>query len=371
MGSPGLKLGRVHGIDVDLDVGVLPLLGILSVALATGILPEAVPGHVSLTYWSVAIVVAVLFVVSLLLHELAHSLVADRLGIGVRSVRLWFLGGVSELDSEPRTPEAQFAIAIAGPLASLLFGVGALAGSWLITDLGGPSVYVTALKWLGIVNIILGVFNLLPGVPLDGGHILAAIIWKLRADRCAGAIGASVVGRILGMGVAAFGLYELSVHGTWVGVWNVMIGVMLHQSALQHERFLRLERALGETTVLELMDSHPRSASSTATVSQVIDAARDNDSQSAVPILNWSGRVVAVVELSRLNSVPKSRWGYMTALDATEADPDFVVASPDEKVAELLVRLGRQGRRHAVVIADGNLLGLIGPEQIVLPGRPS
>lgn len=368
MRKPGLKLGRLRGIDIAVDPGVLPLLAVLSLLLATSVLPHSTPGHIALTYWSVALVVAVLFLASLLVHELAHSLVAERLGIGVRNITLWMLGGVSELESEPATPGAAFLVALVGPLASIGFGAGALALAQGLHSLGGPAIYVTALQWLGIVNVFLGALNLLPGVPLDGGHLLAAVVWKLRGSNLKGYIAATVAGRLIALVIAGLGLYELTSRGSWFGIWNIGIGLILYQSARYREQFLRLEESLGDAVVEDVMDSAPQAASSLATIAQAVDAAERSGHQSAVPIVNWSGRVVALVELSDLYRVPRSRWDQTTALAAAPEDGDFVVAAPGERVADVLTRMGEQHRRHAAVLSEGTLIGLVGPEQLARSG---
>lgn len=365
MGSRALKLGRLHGIDIGMDLGVIPLLGLLSWLLATSVLPAWAPGHIALTYWTVAVVIAVLFVASLLVHELAHSLVAGRFGIGVKGIALWLFGGISEFETEPQTPGAAFTVSVAGPLASLGFGAVSFAASYAIHAAGGPPIYVAALEWLAIVNGFLGVFNLLPAVPLDGGHIVVAIVWKLRHDKLKGGIAAAVAGRFLGMAIAGLGLFEISRSGSWFGVWNIGIGLMLHQSAKVQERFLRLEAVLGETTVAEVMDSAPISATAMATISQAVETVTGAGKQSALPILNWSGHVIAVVEMSDLYSVPRNHWEDTTALASVRGDPSFVVAEPTEKVADLLMRMSRLRRRHAAVVEDGELIGLVGPEQII------
>lgn len=365
MGSTGLKLGRMGGIDVSIDLGVFPLMAILSYLLASSILPSSVPDHVGLTYWSVGIVIAILFVLSLLAHELAHSLAARRVGIGVSGITLWLFGGVSELESEPEKPGAAFLIALVGPMASLAVGGIAVAASFGLDAVSGPPIYVTALEWLGIVNLILGVFNLLPAAPLDGGHLVAAAVWKLRGDRLVGQIAAASLGRLLGAALAAFGFYQLAVSGSWFAVWNVALGAMLFQSARMREQALRIHRALAGKHVGDLMDQNVRSASLMATVSQVVESTLEAGNQSAVPIIDWDGRVVEVVESDDLYAVPREQWDQTTALSARRSRGEFVSAAADENVSDLLDRMSEHRRRHAAVLADGRLIGLIGPEQIL------
>lgn len=365
MGSKGLKLGQLRGVAISMDPGVLPLLAILSFLLATSVLPHSVPDHVPLTYWTVAIVVSILFVASLLMHELAHSLVARRLGLGVTGITLWLLGGVSEMDSEPETPGVGFLIAVVGPLASLATGGLFLAASMGLDAASGPPIYVAALQWLGIVNVVLGAFNLLPAAPLDGGHVVAAIMWKVRGDRIGGQISAAFLGRILGAALAALGVVQLIFTGSWFAIWNVGLGLMLFQSARFREQALRIQRAVAGKRVGELMDTSARAASPTATISQVVSSTLGIGNQSAVPIVDWDGRVVGLVEANDLYAVPKERWDDTTALSVGRSVGSFVTAVPTDRVTDLLERMSEQRRRHAAVLVDGHLIGIVGPEQIL------
>ena len=178
-----VRLGRVAGIAVGAHWSVAVILVIIAELLAVAVLPGAFPRQSAGLYWAVAGIAAVVFLASLLAHELAHALVARRHGVGVRSITLWMLGGVAELDGDPPSAGADLRIALAGPAASLvaaalLFGAGAGIGA-----AGGPGVVVAAAMWLAVMNGILAVFNLLPGAPLDGGRVLRAVLWRHYGDR--------------------------------------------------------------------------------------------------------------------------------------------------------------------------------------------
>src|SRR5512139_1938422 len=178
-----VRLGRFAGIPVGVHWSVFVIMLLLVQGLAVAILPAGAAGQAAVVYWGVAVVVAVLFLAALLAHELAHALVARHYGVRVRAITLWLLGGVAELDGEAPHARGDLLIALAGPLVSLasagLFAAAAaFASAW-----GAGSLAVTALAWLAVVNAILGLFNLLPGAPLDGGRVLAATLWWVRGDR--------------------------------------------------------------------------------------------------------------------------------------------------------------------------------------------
>ena len=222
-----IRLGRIAGFPVSLNWSVLVIAWLLTWSLATGGLPGGAPGHAPGTYWAAAAVAAVVFLASLLAHELAHAIVARRSGIEVTSVTLWLFGGVASLSREPATPAADLRIAAAGPGTSLalagLFG----ATSFAAEAVSAPHIFASVTGWLAGVNLMLGLFNLIPGAPLDGGRVLRAIVWRLRGDRHQAALVATSAGVIVGYGVIGLGLAQFLVAGVIGGLWLVFIGWFL------------------------------------------------------------------------------------------------------------------------------------------------
>jgi Zn-dependent protease len=180
-----VRLGRVAGIPVGANWSVAVILVIIADILAVSVLPADVPHRPTALYWLVAIVAAALFLACLLAHELAHALVARRNGVGVRSITLWMLGGVAELEGDPPSAAADLRIALAGPAASLAAGGVFLAAAALIGQARGPAVVVAAASWLAVMNGVLAVFNLLPGAPLDGGRCCGPSCGGVAVTGCA------------------------------------------------------------------------------------------------------------------------------------------------------------------------------------------
>lgn len=364
MPARGIRLGRIFGIEVSANLGVLGIAALITWILAKDVLPAGAPGHVDVTYWSVAFVVAVLFLFSLLGHELAHSVVARRNGITVEGIHLWLLGGVSQLESDPKTPGAEFRITAVGPGSSLLFGAVSWGAAIGLQAIGVPSVYVVALSWLGVINLFLGVFNLLPGSPLDGGRLVAAFLWKVRGDKLAGQIGAAKVGRVVALGIVGVGALEIFVLGSGSGLWTMFVGWFLLSAARNEQRHYELDRSLGGLTVGNVMEVEPHTASPLSTISQVAAESMILGRQSAVPVLSWNGALVALVTMADLARVPHDRWGLTTALSAVRAGVYPVTAEPGESLREVLERIERAGSTHAVVLQNGHVIGLVGPEQV-------
>jgi Zn-dependent protease len=230
-----IPLGRWRGVPVSARWSALVVVALFADALATSALPAAQPGHSPAAYWAVGLLTACVFALSVLTHELSHALTARHYGVGVRGITLWLLGGVTEFDGEPGSPRAEAVIAAAGPAASIGLGAvaGVLAWSTAVSGLAGA-----ALAWLAVVSVLLGVFNLLPGSPLDGGRVLHAFLWRRRGDRARADMATARVGQILGLLLIALGIAELltvSVLGVWVALvgWTVLIGAYAEQAARQ------------------------------------------------------------------------------------------------------------------------------------------
>src|SRR6266436_4448108 len=207
--NENLSLGRIAGIHVGLNWSLLVIAALIAWSLATGILPSTVPGRTSGAYWTAGVVSAFVYLASLLAHELAHSVVAMRRGVRVEGITLWLFGGVSRFSSESSSPGAQALITFVGPLTSLVLGALFYFISVEVGNGPHPGLVPATLSWLGYINISLGVFNLVPAFPLDGGRLLQSLIWLrscdgLRATRIAARIGMGFAYLLIAYGLATF-----------------------------------------------------------------------------------------------------------------------------------------------------------------------
>ena len=226
---PTIRLGTISGIDIGLHWSIAAI-GFLVVSALTGtVLPSLVPGMTGAAYLMAALATALLFLGSIVAHELGHSIVAQRNNIGVRGITLFALGGVASLEREPDDPGAAARIALAGPAVSVAVGVAALAASSVLGALGVGALTTAAIFWLGIINLALAVFNMIPALPLDGGRVLQAVLWKRTGERHQATISAAKLGRWLGWAIVAFGLWQF--FQTGAGLWTALIGWFVVMSA--------------------------------------------------------------------------------------------------------------------------------------------
>jgi Zn-dependent protease len=357
--SRGFRLGSVRGVDVIADLSLFIIAALLTWSLYTD-LGRAFPGSGSDAVLLASVAGGVLFFVSVFLHELSHSLVALQRGLNVRRIRLFIFGGVSEIEEEAATPSDELAVTLAGPAASLVLGVVFLAMGWpLATAL--PLLARISLI-LGIANLSIAVFNLLPGLPLDGGRMLRALVWRRSGDRARATRLAVNTGRVLGGGLIAGGVGLAFALGDIYALWFAAVGWFLYEaastSAVQEEFVARIEGL----TVGDVMRRTDLAIDGEATVAAALELHGWGDKLRAMPVA-VAGRVVGILGTGEVTKVDATQRNGTLVRDAmTVIGPADVVASdvglrralvPDAAAAGVLV-----------VIEDGEVVGLLTAEEM-------
>jgi Zn-dependent protease/CBS domain-containing protein len=354
-----VRLGRVAGIPVGAHWSVAVILVIITEMLGLSVLPTALPHQPAGIYWSIAVAGAVAFLASLAAHEFAHAIVARRNGVGVRSITLWMLGGVAELEGDPPSPGADLRIALAGPATSLLAGGVFVGAAALIGYAGGPKVAAVAAVWLGVMNAVLAVFNLLPGAPLDGGRVLRAALWYRwgnwgRAERAA-----AQSGRVLGAAIAGLGFAEMLFAGLVDGLWLVLIGLFLVSAASAEQTAAAATTALAGVRAADVMTAHPDLAPGWATVADFIEQVAAHSAQSAFPVVGFDGQLAGLVTAGQLARIPPGQRAQ-TRLDRIAAPvPPEYLAAPGDPAGPLLARRPLGGEIAAIVLTDDLVTGVV------------
>ncbi len=371
----GFKAGRVFGIDIFIDWSWLFIFFLIIWDLGTSfsqIHPSWGPGLV----WGTGIIAAILFFVSVLAHELAHSLVARSQGIPVRSITLFLFGGVSDIQREPQSPRAEFLITIVGPITSIILGLiflwlgGTTAGaldsvtgsSFAMTQLGP---WATIALWLGSINILLGIFNLIPGFPLDGGRILRSILWAItgnlqRATRWASLVGQIVAWLFIIAGITMIFGARIPLLGAGIinGLWIAFIGWFLNSAAIQSYQQLVVHDILGHVPVSRLMRSNPPTVPSTATISALVHDHIMGTDDYAFPVVD-NGQLVGMVTINDIRSVPREQWDTKTVGEIMTPSSKLVIATPEEDAADALDKLSERDVRQLPVVRNGQLAGIL------------
>ena len=360
-----IPLGRIGGVAVGLNYSVLVIVAVLIVGLGLGRFPIDHPGLPLWLYLAAATATALLFLASLLAHELAHALVARRYGIEVAGITLWLLGGVAQLVGEARTPRADLRIAAVGPGTSL--GAAVLFGlvGWLLSGLGAPSLLTGMFGYLAAVNVLLAVFNLIPAAPLDGGRVLRAILWARWGDRARAAIAASRAGRGFGSALIVLGFLLLFTGPGFQGLWLALIGWFLVNAASAEEQQARLGAALHGIRVGDIMSGHPVTAAPDETVAGLIDRVVMRERLSTYPLVAADGALRGLVTLNRIRQVPPDMRPVTLLSDIACPPGEVPTAHPDDALTDLLQRMSGCADGRAVVLDSADrLVGIVTPSDI-------
>ena len=360
-----ISLGRIAGIRVGINASVFVIVAVLVIGLATGRLPATYPGRSVAAYVGAAIAAAVLFLASLLAHELAHALVARRNGIEVESIVLWLLGGVAQLRGEPKTPGADFRIAIIGPLTSVglatVFGIAAGGLAWL----GAGGLPVGVLAYLAATNAMLAAFNLIPAAPLDGGRVLRAALWRWRGNRHTAAVNAARAGRILGFILIAIGILQVVTGAGLGGLWLALIGWFVVSAAAAEEQQARLSGRLAGVTVAQVMTARPLSLDGNLTVEDFVGQVALTHRFSTYPLVGPDGRLTGLVTLNRVRAVSPGERATTRLWEIACAPAEVPTAGPGDALVELLHRMHGCADGRAVVIDDaGRVIGVVSPGDV-------
>ena len=364
--NENLSLGRIAGIHVGLNWSLLVIAFLIASSLATNFLPSAAPGQTSSAYWTAGIVSAFVYLACLLAHELAHSIVAVRRGVRVEGITLWLFGGVSRFSSESSSPGAQAWITFVGPLTSLLLGVAFLLASAAIG--GGatnPGLLAATLFWLGFINLLLGVFNLLPAFPLDGGRILQSLIWARTGDRLRATRIAARIGMAFALLFIAYGLITFFVPGNFLtAVWSVFLGWFLLSAARAEEAGGLIRQALSGIRVAEVMTPDPVQAPDNITVEDALHGYILASRHSTFPTHDPTGQLSGLLTLTALKNVaPTAR--TTTVIKEIICPLDRVSkVSPADPATNLLDQSESCSEGRTLVVDNGRLVGIISPSDI-------
>ena len=357
------SLGRIAGIRIGVNWSVLLIVALLAYGLAVGQFPAEAPHRPEAEYVVAGVITAVAYIGSLLAHELAHSLVARRNGIRVEDITLWLLGGVSRLEGEFPDPGAEVRVAGAGPLASLLLG--GLFGlvAWLAGIGGAPRVLVAALAWLGGINILLAVFNVIPAAPLDGGRLLRAVLWAITKDKLKAAIWSARAGEVFGWVLAVVGIYLVLALRDYSWLWFVLLGWFLISAASAENHQAVLQSRLRTVAVRQVMTANPFTVPASATVTQFLTDYLPWSRHTAFPVMA-DDQAVGLVTVHRINQVPAADRGHTTMRDLACPLSDVARATPDEPVSDLLSSLTDCAEGRALVFDGDHLAGIVSPSDI-------
>jgi Zn-dependent protease/CBS domain-containing protein len=350
-----ITIGRIAGIRFGVNWSWIVVFALIVWTLARGIFPETNPGLSRGTYVAMAIVAAILFFLSLLLHEFGHALEARREGMEIEGITLWLFGGVAKFKGMFPSAGAEFRIAIAGPLVSLALGVLFVLAAWA----GGfPETVDGVAAWLGYINLTLLVFNLLPALPLDGGRVLRSALWAAKSDFGWATRISAWIGRGFGYLFIAAGLALLIFQGSFSGAWLAFIGWFLLQAAAAEDRYLVTRQALAGLRVRDLMVTDPVTTRPDVTLGDFMDDVVWNRRYTTYPVTD-NGHAVGLLPFRSVAAVPRREWDAQTVRDCMLPREQVPIVEPDDELIDAAAELTENEVRRALVVDGERLVGLL------------
>jgi Zn-dependent protease/CBS domain-containing protein len=349
-----IRLGRVGGVEVRINWSWLVIFALIVWSLADGVFPSQNPGLSNGVHLAMAIVAALLFFASLLLHELGHAWQARREGLEIDGITLWLFGGVSQFKSRFPSAGAEFRIAVAGPFVSLILGVGFV----LLALAGLPSAVDGVAAWLGYINLTLLVFNLIPALPLDGGRMLRAALWQRRRDLAWATRVATDIGRGFAYLFIVLGIAMFIFQGSFSGAWLAFIGWFLLQAATGEARYIATEAALAGLRVRDLMVRNPATIDGDLTLGRFMEEVARSPHFATYPVVD-AERPIGLLAFRSVAAVPRSEWDWRRVRDAMTPLDQVQILTEDETAVDALGALSSSTSNRGLVVENGHLAGLL------------
>lgn len=381
--NSGFRVGSLFDIEITIDPSWIFIFLLVTWNLAIGVFPRLQPEWSTMLYWIIGISASLLFFASVLAHELAHSLVAKAKGLPIKRITLFLFGGVSNLEREPGSPGTEFLMAVVGPITSIVLGFLFLflSGGVFINLMNSAAVpegfvsqlspFQTLLLWLGPINILVGLFNLIPGFPLDGGRVLRSIIWSITNNLKVATRIASFIGQLFGYLFILTGLsmvfgVSVPIFGTGLsGLWIALIGWFLSSAAGQSYQQLALRSSLENVAVKDLMRNKITTVSPYLKVSQLIDKYMIGTDKHAFPVTT-EGKLEGMVCLEDIQKIPREEWDKKEIKQVMTPYKDLDLVKPQEEVSQALDKIIRRDIGQIPVIANSRLVGMISRRDILL-----
>ena len=352
--NSSFRLTRLFGIDVEINLSWLLIFALFSFTLATHHFPNLIEGFDSIIYWSMGIITTILIFASVLLHELAHSLVAIKFGIPIKKITLFIFGGVAQMEKEPHQPGIELKIALVGPATSLALALIA----WLIYSQLPQDIALSSMLWfLARINFVIGVINLIPAFPLDGGRVLRAALWHfmksmLKATRVAVAFGS--VFAFIAIGLGFLMIFQLA----WIwGLWYIFLGWMLYQAGQASYTQLVFQQALKGVPISRVMSHEVQTVEPDLTLDLLVDKFY-RYKFGAFPV-TYSGILKGLISFNQLREVPKEKWPETTVRQVMTPKDQLIIVSPQQEAVEVMMKMAADNLGRVLVVENGELVGII------------
>jgi len=359
-----VRLGKIMGIPIRIHYTLWLVFGLIAWSLAVGYMPHQYPGLGVATYWAIGIASAIILFASVLIHELSHSYVAKKNGLPIARITLFFFGGVSEMTEEPQDPGLEVRMAAAGPLMSFLIAA-VLGAFWYVAGLvRAPVPIIATLGYAALINGVLGVFNLLPAFPLDGGRVFRGSVWKRSNDLIGATRTATRVSEALSL-LMMLGGFVAIIFGDFVnGIWIVVLGWFIRSGAETSLRQTIVGEALTGVTVADIMTKDVLTVPAEITVEHLVSDYFLVHRHGGYPVVK-NGEVLGMVTLQCVRAVPKEKRDFETVQQAMIPCERAVTVKPSVTALDAMQKMARNKVGRVLVVDGSHLVGIVTREDMV------
>jgi len=351
-----LNVGKISGIDIRLNYSWFLIFGLLTWSLAANYLPSQYPDQSGTFYWIVGALSAITLFISLLVHELAHSLVAQGEGMNIHSITLHFFGGVSELGEESRSPGTELKMASVGPISSLIIGLVFLLLWRTLTF--SPTGIRAIFQYASYANLGLALFNSIPAFPLDGGRVLRSILWRRSNNILEATKTASTVSQIISYLFMGLGVYTFFALGAINGLWILVIGFIINNNASASLSQTMISRALSDVNVEEIMTRDVKSVEPDLTIQQVVDRYFQKYAHNGFPVMEGEN-LIGMICRHDIRQVSEEKWDMIRVEDVMKPAEELYTVSPESNSADALMEMAKRDIGRLPVMEEGEMVGLI------------
>lgn len=353
-----IELFKLLGFSVSLDVSWGIILFLVVWSLANGAFPEYYPNLSPQTYWIMGVVGALGLFVSIVIHEFSHSMVARKYGMDIKGITLFVFGGVAEMKDEPKTPKIEFLMAIAGPITSLFLSLlfGALYQA--AAAVYAPVPIVAVLGYLGAINLILAIFNMIPAFPTDGGRVLRAILWRIKGDILWATRTASRISIFFAMFIIFTGFISIIQGNVIGGIWWILIGSFLFSVANSSYQSLLIKQSFAGESVKDYMKIDPITVPSHIMLQEFVDEYLYRYHYKMFPVAE-EGKISGLITLKALKLIPQEKWRTMQVAQIMQKATKDNTLPAAMSIHEAMLAMNESGISRMLVEENGNIVGII------------
>ena len=357
-------IGKVRGIEIEVNVSWLVVFGLVTYMLATNYFPQNYPDWNPALGWLLGGIIALMLFVSVLLHELSHSLVSMNFGIPVKKISLFIFGGIAQMEKEPDDPGRELKIAVAGPAMSLLLFVIFILLAGVAAVAGAPEAILVLLTYVAQVNLVLAIFNMVPAFPMDGGRVLRALIWRFKGDFQNATRIAASMGGMFGYFLIFTGIFWVMTGNIINGIWFAFIGWFISQASQASYQQTVMSNIFDEIKVSEFMTANVTAVDYHISVQELVDNYFYHYKFNSFPVKKFE-EIIGVVNLDKVKSIPKEERDQTTVGGITTPLEDNLVVSPDDTVSTAMTKIFGNSIGRVLVMEQTALIGIVSRTDIL------